>query len=128
MSKQPPIHRRTMLANIFGIGEAEEPDMLASVLLAYLDDTPDLVRHIQAAALQGNWRAVQRGAHAVKGSSRLIGAVELGLICAELEDGLRANRLADPLPLVHRMVAEFAAVEQAVHAEIDQARRHSPNS
>lgn len=118
-----PIQRHLMLANIFGIGEAEEPNVLASVLLAYLDDTPNLVQHTHQAALAGDWHTVQRGAHAVKGSSRLIGATALADLCETLEDGLRANRLAAPLPVVHALLAEFARVETAVRAEIESAHR-----
>lgn len=128
MSLTTPLNRQKMIANIFGIGEAEEPETLASVLLAYLDDTPTLVQDIHRAALVGDWHTVQRGAHTIKGSSRLIGAVDLGLICEELENGLRHQCLADPQALVLRLVAEFAAVEAAVRAEIDRAHRlsHAP--
>ncbi len=118
-----PIQRHLMLANIFGIGEAEEPNILASVLLAYLDDTPNLVQHMHQAALAEDWHAVQRGAHAIKGSSRLIGATALANLCQTLEDGLRANRLAAPLPVVHAVLEEFTRVEAAVRAEIESANR-----
>jgi signal transduction histidine kinase/CheY-like chemotaxis protein len=83
------------------------------ILTEYLTCARRDVDALRAAAAAGDGRRVSSIAHRLKSSSRSIGAIALGELCAELEGAGQAGPVAAPGLI--RFDDEFAAVE----AEID---------
>ncbi len=63
----------------------EDPNFLASIVLAYLDDADDLMASIRSAVSSKHGPALQRAAHTLKSSSAMFGAAAMAATCNELE-------------------------------------------
>ena len=58
--------------------------------------------------------AVRRAAHSLKGSSRQVGAMALGGLCARLEDAIKRDQLVDAREIVSQIETELEAVVSAL--------------
>jgi len=59
--------------------------MVATVVDAYLEDTPKLIQTIQTAIASADAAALQRAAHTLKSSSATLGAMHLTQLSKQLE-------------------------------------------
>jgi signal transduction histidine kinase len=92
-----------------------DTDAAREILTEYLACARRDADALRAAAAAGDGARVSAIAHRLKSSSRSIGALALGELCAELEGTGRAGPADALVPGVARFVDEFAAVA----AEID---------
>jgi CheY-like chemotaxis protein len=97
----------TALRDLQGEGE---PDVLAAVSADYLRDAPPRLAALHEALARADAEAVQREAHAIKGSSGSLGAVEMARLCVELEGQARAGDLIRAAELVQAIAAAFERV------------------
>ncbi len=74
-------------------------DGLQDVIDSYLEDTPHLIKEIEAAYQRADWAEVQRIAHSLKSSSGIFGAQALVESCRALEIAARNGPLASPEPI-----------------------------
>ncbi len=98
------------------------PGMFDTILDEYLATADRTEREIQQALESGDARALERGAHSLKGSSGQMGAVALMAVCKELEtaasrDDVKGCRL--PLP---RFTRDLTATRHIL-----QGRRSGPS-
>ncbi|MBF0093630.1 MAG: response regulator [Alphaproteobacteria bacterium] len=83
------------------------------ILDDFLERAPSLVGEIERSLAAGDVATAREAAHSLKGSARMIGAMRLGDICAEIQEHLdqgKVGRAAAPLARVHQALAEVAAV------------------
>ncbi len=84
------------LESIGALADDDQPDFLREVIAAYLQDMPPRLSTLREAVRRADAPTIEQTAHAIKGSSRTIGAMELAARSAELEDlaetGAAANR------------------------------------
>ncbi|MBC7528690.1 MAG: Hpt domain-containing protein, partial [Chthonomonadaceae bacterium] len=73
----------------------------------FLGTAPDLISRIGSAVAQGDAQALKAEAHALKGSCRTIGAVELATLLAELELAGKSGDIAPTQELSTRLTNEF---------------------
>ena len=85
----------------------------------FLEDTPTRLRALQAAAAEGDARAVEETAHALKSSCGNLGALLLADLCRELETRGRSRELGAVPSLVERSSTEFQNVAAALRAVMD---------
>lgn len=104
------------------IGRLQEwggPDLVRKMIRLFLENAPERLDLIRAGVENGDLEAAERGAHSLKSSSGNVGARELHLIAAEMED-LAARgeedemaRLLPRLEEVHeRSISALSALEQ----------------
>ncbi len=62
-----------------------QPDFVAELLQAYLQEAPGLIRAMHAAIERQDAGALQRAAHALKGESGTLGILEVEAFCGQLE-------------------------------------------
>jgi CheY-like chemotaxis protein len=86
------------------------PDLLAELLAVYLRDTPPRLAALHEALARKDAEAVRREAHAIKGSSGYLGAVEMARLCVELEGQARTGDLIRAAELVQAIAAAFERV------------------
>lgn len=97
--------------------DADEPDLVVELIDLYLADTPRHVVAMYEALASNDQRMLARAAHALKGSSSTLGAVQVAQSCEELE------RLAQALPgkaiagFVARLEQELATVRNVFLVE-----------
>ena len=68
------------------------PDVVPKVAQRFLDSTQGAIEQIRASAAAGNWLDLQTVAHALKGSGANLGAKELQVLCAEVEDRAKSGK------------------------------------
>ncbi|MBS0544628.1 MAG: PAS domain S-box protein [Proteobacteria bacterium] len=103
-----------VLAGLIGDDEA----LIDEFLQNYRESLEAAVKRIRLAHGGGDWKQVAAVAHQLKSSSRSVGAMELGEVCAAFEQAGRTDA-AD------RIVAPWAAFESAV-ARVSQAIEARP--
>jgi HPt (histidine-containing phosphotransfer) domain-containing protein len=62
-----------------------EPDLIVELIDLYLDDAPRRVASMRESLSNVNWLSVKREAHSLRGSSGSLGALQMALICGEIE-------------------------------------------
>jgi HPt (histidine-containing phosphotransfer) domain-containing protein len=93
------------------------PDLIVGLIDLYLEDAPHRLAAIEKALTRNDQRALKRAAHCLKGSSANLGALQVALICEELER-IECN---DWFPGVQALLGcleeEFVRVRQVLLAE-----------
>jgi HPt (histidine-containing phosphotransfer) domain-containing protein len=93
------------------------PDLLRSLIGAYLRDAPARLAAIHDGMARGDAAAVARAAHAFKSGNANLGASGLAEMCRRLEAHCRAGATAGAEPLVEQIHEECA------HVAADLSRR-----
>jgi len=89
-STQTPINRE-YLSMVAGGDESFERELIES----YLHESPEVLSQLNNSVQAGDSEAAARAAHALKGSSRAIGADGVGEVCEILEHQARDGHLTD---------------------------------
>lgn len=89
-------------------------DELKEVLYVYLESTPETVLKLEQAVASKTLATVQSQAHSLKGSSANIGANDLSMLSAELEQKAKNNDAQNIDALLTQIKAESQSVEQAL--------------
>ncbi|GAB4538128.1 MAG: hypothetical protein Kow0063_25640 [Anaerolineae bacterium] len=89
-------------------------DIVAELIVAFLEDTPKLLKELRAYLAQGNTDGFRRSAHTLKGNSATFGASGLSLLCQELEAMGRAGTLQGAAAKMAQVEAEFGRVKTAM--------------
>ena len=86
--------------------EAEYPNLLT----AFLDDSEQRLRQLQASWQGGEAESLRRAAHSFKGSCSNMGAALLAEHCQALEDTAQRGQLEQAGKLIEQIEREFAIV------------------
>jgi CheY-like chemotaxis protein/HPt (histidine-containing phosphotransfer) domain-containing protein/two-component sensor histidine kinase len=101
-----------ILAGLVG----NDPAVMQRVLDIFRDSLPTTANELCDACKAGDATRAAAAAHKLKSSSRSIGALRLGSLCAEMEKAGRAGDAAKLAELLPRFEAEVAAVREHLHA------------
>jgi HPt (histidine-containing phosphotransfer) domain-containing protein len=82
------------------------PAVIEPLLRLFAEATPPLIGELREAAAAGDSEQLRRTAHKLKGGCQNVGALELGRLALELEDG------GDPEVLVGAIEAAFAPTRE----------------
>lgn len=96
----------------------DDPQTVDELLTDYVAAARDLAAGIQEAFVAGDLGRLAAGAHRLKSSSRAVGALALGELCAELETTSRAGAADAVRPWIDRFVHEVARVEACLQAAL----------
>ncbi len=94
----------------------DDPGLIDSFLSEYQQSAENAALEIEEAYNGGQWKQVGELAHTLKSSSRSVGALALGEICAELELAGKNNEESQ----IHGAMAGFSQSLQAVVESIGQ--------
>ncbi|MDX9886983.1 PAS domain S-box protein [Thauera sp.] len=99
----------------------DDPALIARFFVDYRRSAQETADEIRAAIIQGDWKTAGEGGHKLKSSSRAVGALALGDVCARLEqagtDGVADATLA--LEFEHALVATLGALSRKDVAPAD---------
>jgi HPt (histidine-containing phosphotransfer) domain-containing protein len=104
------------LAALRDLQGAGRPDILAELIAVYLRDTPPRLAALHEAVTHGDTEALRRDAHNLKGSSSQIGAVQVALLCADLEHQAGTTDLTGATETLRRLDAAFGRVRAHLQA------------
>ncbi|MDQ1818130.1 EAL domain-containing protein, partial [Massilia sp. CCM 9210] len=91
---------------------------LAQAISPFLEDTPQYLLDLEAAAHGGDCDTARAKAHAIKGSSGNLGATHLAQLAKEAEDHGIAGRPELIVPLLPRLRVAYNAVASALALEV----------
>lgn len=94
------------------------PDSVAGIMEVFLNDSPDLMKGIEAALAVRDWKELKECAHKMKSSSATMGAIRLSSLLETLE---RSASAAVDAELDAYALGSFSSQVQNVRAEFDQA-------
>lgn len=116
---------REQLEELLGARTARETVLVARLVVGFRGKAADLLTLLEVAVAEGDADSAARYIHTLKGSSALLGALELPLVCEELESSVMATELAKIVDHPGRLAAaieRFCAVlhqQAAAMAELD---------
>ncbi len=113
----PPLDRE-VLAGLRGLQGEDDTDIVAELAGMFVDDTRSGLSALEEAMQKGDAQAVERAAHALKGSSGSMGARGMSGLCARLERAGASGDLSHGFGLLERLEEEFGRVERALGAEV----------
>jgi len=87
-----------------------------SLIRLFLQDAPEHIRRLEAAAAANNIPALVAPAHTLKSSSANLGALGLSAVAKRIEQGARSNNLARPTVAVLMLENEFRRARNALEA------------
>ncbi len=99
------------------LGSTGAPDFLAGLVEKFLGLTTDRLVALREASDRADAEAVERCAHALKGSAATMGATLLAQACAEVEDAARSGRMEEVPDGLQRVAAESDRARQALLVE-----------
>ncbi|HIK04801.1 MAG TPA: response regulator [Trichormus sp. M33_DOE_039] len=96
------------------MGGSEADKMIAEIIQIYLDDTPATIQTIREAIASRERDKLRKAAHALRSPSVSIGALNLGKVCATLEDAANKQTLEQLSNLVDQLESEYNNVIHAL--------------
>ncbi|AUT04353.1 histidine kinase [Nostoc sp. CENA543] len=102
------------IAYLRQIGGNEADNMIAEVIQIYLEDTPATVQQIKDALAAGERDKLKKASHALRSPSVSIGALNLGKLCANIEDVADKQTLEQLSSLVDQLEREYNNVVNAL--------------
>jgi signal transduction histidine kinase/DNA-binding response OmpR family regulator len=104
------------------IGGAEGASLIEHLVDVFLRDGPERIAEIHDAIGAGDCDALRRGAHALRGSSRTLGARRVADLCAVLEEVAVAGSVNGAAETVAALDEAWEATREALGAQLDQRR------
>jgi HPt (histidine-containing phosphotransfer) domain-containing protein len=90
-------------------------NFLAEMLQTYFNDSPDQLKEMQKALINGNAADLSRAAHSFKSNSAVFGADSLSSLCKVLEDSSKNGLIPDDAARqIEQIEAEYQRVQEAL--------------
>ena len=99
-----------------------DEDMLASVLAAYLEETPQLIEGLRQSLATGNAKEIQRFAHTMKGTTRLFPDSPIRSNAAAIEEMAPTAQFADVGDRLMAIEAGWAELSGQIDAYLARRR------
>ncbi|MGN6318350.1 ATP-binding protein, partial [Trinickia sp.] len=109
-----PVHAQAVDIDVLKGIVGDDPDIVRELLSDYQQSVGRLAAELRAHCDAGRGREAGAIAHKLKSSSRSVGALTLGDLCAELENAGKAGDLAQLANWAKQFDAALAAVEDAL--------------
>jgi HPt (histidine-containing phosphotransfer) domain-containing protein len=107
----------TVLGDYAHLQVVGEPDLIIELIDLYVEDAPVRVSLMRESQAKGNWRSVKQQAHGLRGSSGSTGALQMALICADLEAATSGDMCPDIEDLLSRLQLELKRTSNILLAE-----------
>jgi signal transduction histidine kinase/CheY-like chemotaxis protein len=95
-----------------------QPSLLHKVMRRYLENTPVLMKALCRAITSGDASSMKASAHSLLSANGFLGAKRLIELSKELQHLGETGAVADAVPLLPVLEAEFEKVRDAFHAEL----------
>ena len=111
---------RGVLADLRGLQEEGEPDILKELIDLFFADVPLQLVLLRKAVEVGDVPSVGRIVHTLKGSCGNIGAKRMEVLCTEFEELVRPEDLRAAPGLISRLEEEFGRARVALEEEVSR--------
>ena len=107
----------TVLEDYENLQVGGEPDLIVELIDLYVGDASVRVSIMREAQAKGNWISVKQQAHGLRGSSGSAGALEMALICEDLETATSGGICPDIQDLLGHLELELTRTSHILLAE-----------
>lgn len=97
------------------LADPDDPDVLADIINTYLEGAPGLISKLSDAIHSGLIEQSAKAAHALKGSSREVGADALAALCQNVENGGKQGSLTGMESILEEIHVEFGLASAEFH-------------
>jgi diguanylate cyclase (GGDEF)-like protein len=101
-------------------------DSLSEAIRPFLEDMPTYLHELETAIALGNSEALHQVTHVIKGAASNLGAGALASVAREMEGHAERDELSEMSELLMRLRTEFAIIEPALLAELDELQTGLP--
>jgi signal transduction histidine kinase/CheY-like chemotaxis protein len=98
-----------------------DADAVREIITTFLESTPTILAALRDAAARGDAPGLRRGAHTLKASSAMLGALALSASCEELERLSRSGDIQQAPSQVETIEALHGAVKPVLEAEASRS-------
>jgi PAS domain S-box-containing protein len=105
-------------------GDAE---LLKEVVVAFLEECPQVLSRARAALEAGNATEVARAAHTLRGAMSTLAARKAFDDASRLEESAKSNRLREGAQLLDPLETEIHRLSGVLHAFVGKADQHTPS-
>ena len=113
--RDPPVLNGVALQKLRELGGAEGDALLASLAGHFIQAGGKLVESMRESCGCGDWDAVRRAAHSLRGSASNFGAHELIAHCERIEEGAGHSLAAETIVLVEDLPRKFERICSALN-------------
>ena len=113
--RDPPVLNGVALQKLRELGGAEGDALLASLAGHFIQAGGKLVELMRESCGCGDWDAVRRAAHSLRGSASNFGAHELIAHCERIEEGAGHSLAAETIVLVEDLPSKFERICSALN-------------
>jgi two-component system, sensor histidine kinase and response regulator len=121
-SKQPTTLDPDRIAELLRLQTPARPNFVRDLVARFVADSGALVASLEAAVQAADAERLRDAAHALKGSSRNLGAKALSLVCESLEKRAGEGKLEGSTELVSKVVGELAKAQRELQSVASTAR------
>ncbi|HLU39776.1 MAG TPA: Hpt domain-containing protein [Planctomycetota bacterium] len=111
-----------VIDELMALSEDGDPELLVDLIEMYLADSPGKIEAITRGTSAGDWEAVERAAHSLKGSAGNLGAVEVQSLCDRVQNACRSKETTDVPEMVRALQEHARAAETALRELLDRLR------
>jgi HPt (histidine-containing phosphotransfer) domain-containing protein len=122
MADERDVLDRQMLATLQELERISHVGLLAHLITLYLQEAPAQLAALHEAVAHGAAGRVEELAHALRGSSALLGATRMARLCTSLHKDAGMQNLSRAAARVADLTREFSRVQAALEAVL----RHTP--
>lgn len=97
--------------------------LVVQLISVYLDNLPERISHLSQGMSGKNAQEVERAAHTLKSSSRLIGLMSLGQKCQELENMGFSKDISQADPLFESIMQEIEQAKETLPKKIEELEK-----
>ncbi len=112
-----PINR-SVLKTLQDLQIEGQPDILVSIVSAYLNSSERIIAELQEALADNNLSVVCNSAHSLKSASANVGAITFSEICREIEVKSKTGSIDNREELISALETEFVRVRETLQQEI----------
>lgn len=94
---------------------------VSEAIRPFLEDIPNYLVELENGIAEGNAATLRNVSHVIKGAASNLGAVVMASVAREMELQAEAGVLSEASELLLRLRTEFAIIEPALTAELDEA-------
>jgi HPt (histidine-containing phosphotransfer) domain-containing protein len=115
---------RQMLAALQEVERISHVGLLAHLITLYLQEAPAQLAALHEAVARGDAGRVEELAHALRGSSALLGATRMASLCTSLQEDAGTHNLSRAVARVADLTREFSRVQAALEAMLRHTQPH----
>jgi two-component system, sensor histidine kinase and response regulator len=115
-----PVLSGEVVASLRALAEATEPALFNQMFASFLSDSTERISILRSAANTIDAERLQAAAHAMKGASANVGAMNMAEIARQLEILGRTSSVTGAIALIEAMESEFEHAKNEINAVMGQ--------